>query len=132
MLIPFPIAAFVGTFVTDLVFWTTDHPFWASMSFYLLSAGLMMAALAAVAGLTDFLGDRRIRAHKAAWHHIIGNVVAVVLSAANWLVRGEPGNVDAGSIGLLLSAAVVVILLYTGWQGWELVYRHRTGILNDG
>ena len=128
MLIPFPIAGFVGTLVSDLVYWSTGTPFWAAMSFYLLSAGLVMAALAAVAGLTDFLGDRRIREHSAAWHHMIGNVVAVVLSILNWLVRG---GTDAGAVlptGLALSAAVAVILLYTGWRGWELVYRHRTGI----
>jgi len=37
---------------------------------------LIMAALAAVAGLTDFLGDQRIRDLSAAWHHMIGNVIA--------------------------------------------------------
>jgi hypothetical protein len=29
------------------------------------------------AGLTDFLGDKRIRDLSAAWHHMIGNVIAV-------------------------------------------------------
>ena len=32
-------------------------------------------------------------------------------------------------IGLLiLSLVVVCILLFTGWKGWELVYRHRVGV----
>jgi uncharacterized membrane protein len=43
-----------------------------------------MAALAALAGLTDFLNDTRIRDLSAAWHHMIGNVVAVLLSLWNW------------------------------------------------
>ena len=128
MLIPFPIAAFVGTLVTDLVFAFSGDAFWAAMSFYLLSAGLVMAALAALAGFTDFFGDRLVRRHRAAWHHMIGNVVVVLLQVTNWIIRGEPDNTEILPAGLLLSAAVAVILLYTGWRGWELVYRHRTGV----
>jgi uncharacterized membrane protein len=30
--------------------------------------------------------------------------------------------------GLFLSTLVVLILLYTGWRGWEMVYRHRVGV----
>ena len=101
------------------------------MSFYLLCAGLAMAALAALAGLTDFLGDRLVRQYKAAWHHMIVNVTAVVLEIASLFVRSGPHNTDILPVGLLISAAVVVILLYTGWRGWELVYRHHTGISEE-
>jgi uncharacterized membrane protein len=27
-----------------------------------------------------------------------------------------------------LSGAVVVLLLFNGWMGWELVYRHHVGV----
>lgn len=30
--------------------------------------------------------------------------------------------------GLVLSFVVVLILLFTGWKGWEMVYRHRVGV----
>ena len=30
--------------------------------------------------------------------------------------------------GLLISLVVVLILLYTGWRGWEMVYRHRVAV----
>src|SRR3954451_3035280 len=71
MLIPFPIAFLVATFVCDLIFWRTGNPAWATASLYLIGAALVMAALAAVAGLTDFLGDDRIRDISVAWHHMI-------------------------------------------------------------
>jgi uncharacterized membrane protein len=61
MLIPFPIACFVLAFVSDLAFWKTSSDFWASASLWLLGVGLIMAALAAVMGLTDVLGDDQIR-----------------------------------------------------------------------
>ena len=60
MLIPFPIAFFVATFVCDLAYWQTANTAWATAATWLLGAGLVMAALAAVAGLTDFLGDELI------------------------------------------------------------------------
>src|SRR5689334_15869691 len=77
MLVPFPIAFLVGTLVSDIVFTITSDAFWATASYWLLVGALVMAALAAVAGLIDFLGESRIRAVPAAWHHMIGNVTAV-------------------------------------------------------
>ena len=133
MLIPFPIAFLVSTFVSDLIFWRTGNGAWATASLYFLGAALVMAALAAVAGLTDFLGDGRIRNISAAWHHMIGNVVAVLLSLFNWWRRYDAPDPSAPVLptGLLISLAVVLILLYTGWRGWEMVYRHRVAVYDE-
>lgn len=130
-LVPFPIAFLVGVFLSDLVFWRTGGAFWASASLYLLGAALLFAALAAVAGLTDFIGDRAIRNLGAAWRHMIGNVTAVVLSLVNFLLR--LGHVQDAIVptGLVLSTLVVLILVYTGWQGGELVFRHRVGVADE-
>src|ERR687885_940199 len=114
MLIPFPIAFLVATFVCDLIFWRTGNSAWSTASLYLLGAALIMAALAAVAGLTDFLGDERIRQMSSAWHHMIGNVIAVVLSLLNWYWRYSGGDSVVVGRGLLISFVVVLILLYTG------------------
>ena len=131
MLIPFPVAFLVATFVCDLIFWRTGNPAWSTASLWLLGAALIMAALAAVAGLTDFLGDQRIRDLSAAWHHMIGNVIAVLLSLWNWYRRYEAGDAAVLPVGLILSAIVVLILLYTGWRGWEMVYQHRVGVSDE-
>jgi uncharacterized membrane protein len=132
MLIPFPIAFLVSTFVCDVIFWSTRNPAWSSAALYLLGAALVMAALAAVAGLIDFLGDERIRALSAVWHHMIGNVVAVLLSLWNWYRRYDGGAEAVLPTGLLISLVVVLILVYTGWRGWEMVYRHRVAVMNEG
>src|ERR1051325_7113273 len=87
MLVPFPIAFFVGTFVTDLVIWRTGVAFWSAASFWLLSAGLVMAALAAVIGLIDVLGEPRIQKLQDAWWHAGGNVLAVLIALYNWYGR---------------------------------------------
>jgi uncharacterized membrane protein len=128
MLIPFPIAFFVATLAADIVYSQGGDPFWAQAGRWLLGAGLVMAALAALAGLTDFLSEPRIRALRAAWHHMIGNVLAVVIELVNLWQRLAHGDGFVIPTGLVLSAVVTLLLLYNGWRGWEMVYRHRVGI----
>lgn len=131
MLIPFPIAFFVGTLVTDIVYSQKGQPFWATMGQWLLVAGLVMAALAAVAGFTDFLGERRIRQLNAAWHHMIGNVAVVVIELISLWQRLDKGPAFVLPMGLVLSALVTLLLLYNGWRGWEMVYRHHVGVSDE-
>ena len=62
-------------------------------------------------------------------------------AAAGLVYRQRPSHVlarryaatDPGlpSGGVLISFIVVAILLYTGWRGWEMVYRHRVGVADD-
>jgi uncharacterized membrane protein len=71
MLIPFPIAFFVGTFACDLVYWQTSNSSWAAATPWLLGAGLVMAPLAAVMGLIDVFGDQQIRQLSTVWWHAV-------------------------------------------------------------
>ena len=128
MLVPFPIVCFIGAFVTDLLYVRGDTGV-ATASNWLLGIGLVMAALAALAGLTDFFGDQRVRGLSDAVKHMAANVLAVLIEAANLYLRLD--NPDfIGSTGVYLSGLVVLILLYSGWKGGELVYRHGVGVLD--
>jgi uncharacterized membrane protein len=82
-----------------------------------------------VFGFTDLLGDQRIRDITDAWLHMGGNLIAVVLALINWYIRYRSGAA-AGvfSWGIWLSLATVLLLLFNGWKGWELVYRHHVGV----
>jgi len=127
MLVPFPIVCFVGTFITDIVYSRNADPGWATASHWLLVIGLITAALAAAAGLTDFLGDDRIRRLGDALKHMLANVTAVVLELVNLILRlRDPDFID--STGVYLSGIVVLILLYSGWKGGDLVYRHGVAV----
>src|SRR4051812_15706498 len=128
MLVPFPIAFFIGTLLADLAFLKTGDAFWARAAFWLLAAGLAGAALAALAGLTDFLGDRRIRGLSDAWMHMRGNVTAVAIEAVNLVLRLHDPSAAIASPGVYLSGAAFLLLGFTGWKGGDLVYRHRVGI----
>jgi uncharacterized membrane protein len=128
MLIPFPIAFFIATLVCDIAYWQTANPSWATAAIWLLGAGLVMAALAAVAGLIDVLGDAQIRALNDVWWHAGGNVVVVLIELYNWYARYTQGTAAVVPKGLILSLIVVCILAFTGWKGWDMVYRGRVGI----
>jgi uncharacterized membrane protein len=127
MLVPFPIAYFGGTFLTDLAYWRTGEMMWADFSAWLVTVGVIMAYLAAIAGLIDFLSSRLIRSRPPAWPHVIGNVAVLILATLNMLVHTHDAWTSVVPWGLVLSTAVVLILLFTGWMGWSMVYRYGVG-----
>ncbi|MDP9424293.1 MAG: DUF2231 domain-containing protein [Pseudomonadota bacterium] len=68
--------------------------------------------------------------YSEAVRHMAANLMLVLLEAANLLLRlGNPGFV--ASTGIYLSGIAVLILLYSGWKGGELVFRHGIGVLDE-
>jgi uncharacterized membrane protein len=129
MLIPFPIVFLVTAFVTDIAAWQTGNMTWATVSMWLLGAAIVMALVAAVFGFTDFFGEAQIRAISAAWQHMIGNLIAVVLALINFYIRYKNGVMPgATGAGIWLSLVTALLLLFNGWKGWELVYRGHVGV----
>ena len=125
MLVPFPIVCFILVLVCDVLY-TQGHIELATPSKWLLGIGLVMAALAAVAGLTDFFGEKRIQGPDAI-KHMLANVTAVVLEAINLFLRLN-NDAAIGTIGIYLSIVVALILVYSGWKGGDLVFRHGMGV----
>jgi len=125
MLVQFPIVCFILTLIFD-IFYVRGDVGVAPYSNWILGIGLVMAALAAVAGLTDFLGDKRIQGADAV-KHMLANVTAVVIEVVNLVLRLK--NPDSiASVGVWLSVVVVLILAYSGWMGGKLVYKHGIGV----
>lgn len=124
----FPVVCFFGTLVTDLAYWRTEEMLWETFSVWLLTAGLVMAGFAVVAGVVDLVRRRRFRFIGLSWMQILGHVLAVGLSLVNVFVHSRDGYTSVVPQGLLLSALVVLILLVTGWVGSSMVYRNRVGV----
>jgi uncharacterized membrane protein len=131
ILVTLPIGFFVATFLFDLIFWRTGSEMWATASLWLLGAGLVAAGLAAVAGLIDFIGDPRIRQIGDSWQHAIGNVVLVLLQLFSFYQRYRYGAGGVVPLGLSLSAIALLLMLFTGWKGGELVFRHRVAVYDE-
>jgi uncharacterized membrane protein len=129
MLVPFPIAFLIGALASDLAFWAAGDPFWARASLWLIGAGLVMGALAAVAGLIDFLTIRRARQGLAGWVHFLGNASVLILALINFVLRiGDPAAAVLPK-GLVLSLIIAGLLGVTGWMGGELAYRRKIGVI---
>ena len=126
LLVPLPIGLFVAALASDIAFVADGSPGWAEASRWLLGGGLAGAALAALAGFTDFAGNPRIRAFRDAWLHLFANLALVLVQAINLVLR-LPDPAVAGSLGIGLSVLAVLILAFSGWKGGELVFRHGAG-----
>jgi uncharacterized membrane protein len=125
MLVPLPIGFLVGALIGDILFVAIDDPFWARGAFWLLFGGVVTGL---VAGLVDLLGIQRARRLTMAWVHGVGNILALVLAIINVVSRWSDYGASGNSTGLVLSIAVVLMLLVTGWLGGELSYRHGIGV----
>jgi uncharacterized membrane protein len=128
LLAPIPIVCFVGGLSTDLIYWRTANMMWADFSAWLVTVGVVMAYLAALVGVIDFLSNRLMRAQGPAWPHVIGSVIVLVLATLDMFVHSRDAWTSVVPWGLILSAAVVLISLVTGWMGGSMVDRHDTGV----
>jgi uncharacterized membrane protein len=125
ILVSFPIAYFTAAFVTDLVYSQTAAVLWETFSVWLITAGLIMAGIAAIAFVIDLVRGRQIRA--LAWPHAVGYGLAVLLSLVNAFVHSRDGYTAVVPTGLTLSGLVVLILMVMGWSGRVLIARRRQG-----
>jgi uncharacterized membrane protein len=125
-LTPFPIACFVGALVTDIAYWWTAEVMWADFSAWLLVVSMVTGVLAVIAIVIDFLTNRLIRARGSAWL-ILGSVVVLLVALLDTLVHTRDAWTSVVPTGLILSAIVVLILPFTGWLGWSMVYRYGVG-----
>ena len=128
ILVPIPIACFVGVLLSDLTYWRSADMMWADFSAWLVTVGVIVGFIAAIFGLVDFLSNRFIRAQRPAWPHAIGNIVVLILATLNMLIHSRDAWTSVVPWGLTLSALVVLILLFTAWMGRSLVYRHGVGV----
>jgi uncharacterized membrane protein len=116
MLVPFSVAYWIGAFATDLAYWQTALVMWERFSVWLIAAGLVIAALAAIAAAIDLLtGDQ-----KPAWFRALTYVVALVLSILNVLIHSRDGYTAVVPTGLALSGLVTLLLLSLLVGGWSL------------
>ncbi|HEY2049980.1 MAG TPA: DUF2231 domain-containing protein [Caulobacteraceae bacterium] len=128
MLVSVPIVCFGGTLITDIAYSQTYNMQWANFSAWMLAVGLFVSAFAVIAGLIDFLGDRRIRALREVWVHGLGNGLALILAIWNAFVHSRDAFTSVVPTGLILSFLTVLILAVTVWNGRSMVYRHGVGV----
>lgn len=126
MLIPFPIAFFVGALISDIISHWGDPVFWPRMSVVLIGLGILGALVAALFGFIDFAtAPLSEGAKKTATTHMALNLVVVAIFAVAFYVRLG----DATSVaGYALTVLGVVILAVAGYLGGKLVFEGGVGM----
>jgi uncharacterized membrane protein/nitrite reductase/ring-hydroxylating ferredoxin subunit len=127
MIIVFPIAFFIGTFIFDILGIITDYSIYYAVSYYMQLAGIIGALLAAVPGAVDYFKTvpPNSSGKKRATKHALLNITNLVLFFIAWLLKGNNTN---PYIILLLEVAGLVLLTIAGWLGATLVYRNQIGV----
>ena len=117
-LIPMPAAFMLATLASDILFCATGHPAWPEASEWLLGAALASGALAATDGLIRYVASGCIRPSRISWVHVIGNLLALLLSLSNLVYRlnEDPGHAVVPA-GIGLTAIVMLLLIATARLG---------------
>ncbi|MDX3904207.1 MAG: DUF2231 domain-containing protein [Pigmentiphaga sp.] len=132
MLVTFPIAFFLGALACDGAFLWSGDTFWARAALWLLGAGLVMGALAGLAGTIELLAVEGIRRRAASWSHFVAAVLLLAVQAVNWRERMAVG-VDEAVVpfGIMLSLLGAGWVAVAGWLGGKLVFEHQVGVGGD-
>lgn len=129
IIVIFPVAFLVGAAGSDIGYWLTSDPFWARASLWLIGVGFVSGILAGITGFLDFSRIKRVRDRSAGWLHMAGNIVALVLSLINWVMRFGDPIAPIFPIGITISIIVATLLGISGWFGGELTFRHKVGVI---
>lgn len=117
----------IAAFVTDAMYYHTALMQWANFSAWLIVFGLVLALVAGIFLLLDFLTGRSRRMN---WVQFILVAVAALLSLANAFVHSRDAWTSVVPDGIVLSAIVAILLLIKSFRGWR-VTASRTPAAGD-
>lgn len=126
MLVPFPIAFFIGALITDIISHWGDPIFWPRMSVVLIGLGIIGALLAAIFGFIDYMtAPLSEGAKKTATTHLALNLIVVVIFIIAFFVRlGDATS----TLGYVLTVLGVIVLFFSGYLGGKLVFEGGVGM----
>src|SRR6201982_1228366 len=88
LLVWFSAAYFSGALVTDLAYWWMLDVMWERFSIWLITAGLILAGLAAIADVIALASSRQ-QIDRPAWPSMVGYAFAALLSLVNAFVHSR-------------------------------------------
>lgn len=116
-LIPMGAALLMTALLTDWFYVRSFNTQWETFSVWLITLGLMVALVAALALVVDLVtrATRRVAPVK-----FLLLCAVVGLSIINVFVHSRDGYTAVAPSGVLLSALVSALLVATAWGGWSL------------
>lgn len=127
ILIVFPIAFFIGTFIFDILGIIFDDTNFYGIASYMQLCGIIGAVLAAIPGAIDYFKTvpPKSSAKNRATKHALLNVVNLILFCIAWALKGD--NISPYII-VGLETVGIILLFAAGWLGGTLVYRNQIGV----
>ncbi|HET9813190.1 MAG TPA: DUF2231 domain-containing protein [Sphingomicrobium sp.] len=127
MLLPIPIVCFVGAVITDLAYQGSNgNLLWVNFSSWLIAAGLLFGAIAAVVALIDLLRGVAGARGGAGWACFLLLLAAWIVELVNALIHARDGWTAVVPLGLTLSVIGAVLILVSGWL-WQTVRYRAAG-----
>jgi uncharacterized membrane protein len=121
MVIPFPIALWIFSLASDLIYlFEFGGAVWKDVALYTMVGGIIGGLAAAVPGYLDYRSLTDPVAVRVAQMHMVINVGLVLLFTVNAGLRIMNGT--EALLPVFLSAVGVAALAVSGWLGGELVY----------
>ena len=128
MLIVFPLGLLTVAAIFDVIYVCTYNGQWSNLSYWMITSGIIGGLIAAVFGIIDWFGiPEDTRAKYIGLIHGLSNVVVVILFIISWFMR-RSNPAAPGMTAMVLGWIGIVIALFAGWLGGELVYRLNVGV----
>jgi uncharacterized membrane protein len=131
MLIPFPLALWVTSFLTDVLHFFVPNPNLVLIAKYMLATGIIGGLLAAVPGIIDWLAIKNPEVKRIGNWHARLNIIALLIFAASLYLRTKYGSSWVGgspNIPFLLSLLGVILIGISGWLGGDLSFKYGVGV----
>jgi uncharacterized membrane protein len=130
MLVVFPLGLLATAVVFDIIYLAGNSEIMATVSYWMIAAGLVGGVLAAPFGLLDWMAvPPRTRAKRIGALHGVGNVIVLCLFALSFLLRDRGYAPQLGQMAWAFAGAAVALV--TAWLGGELVDRLAVGVDED-
>ncbi|HEX4182211.1 MAG TPA: DUF2231 domain-containing protein [Caulobacteraceae bacterium] len=107
----------ISAFLTDVMYYTTSIWQWANFSAWLIAAGLVLALVATIVLVIDFVIGR---ASRISWVSFFVVAAAALLSLLNVLIHSRDSWTSVVPEGIGLSAVVTILLLVAAVRGWRV------------
>jgi uncharacterized membrane protein len=110
-------AVLIAAFVTDYMYYTTSLMQWANFSAWLLVGGLVVALVAAIFLLIDFLLGHTGALNKL---EFVVLVIVAILSIFNAFIHSRDAWTSVVPQGIVISAICAILLLLMSFRGWSV------------
>jgi uncharacterized membrane protein len=111
LLFPIPVVLFIAALATDIAYAKSANIAWLNSSEWLIAAGLLFGAIAAIVLIVEFFASRAIRSGGIGWTHLVLFFAALVVELFNSFVHTRDGWTAVVPTGMALSIVGVLLAL---------------------